>query len=371
MTHPCLANSSYPKSGIVTLINVTSATKSILLRSMNKQRKRAKRLFLLASALVTLPLLIEVAFRLSGSVPHGNNFIYIDHAEPEAYLQIDSLTGYRNKSGEFRIYNNAGCHFTATHNEQGRITSSLKKPDHYKKKIILYGCSFFYGQGIDDTATVGWKLQTLLPGYQVISRAFPGYSNLHSLLLLEQDLARLNDSDIVVFSYASFHQERNTLDYSFRKKMVSRSEVMEEATFPFGEINDQGQLMISRTKYSYPALPLRSYSAFVSWLEDNRNASRDKKRNKEKVTNLIFKRAQETCEQHNLQFLVADILGDPETTQFLNALSDKDIPTVDVSVDLGANEYNSLPCDPHPNGNAHSIYAKKLITYLTKTGFIS
>jgi len=54
--------------------------------------------------------------------------------------------------------------------------------------ILLFGCSYTYGEGLNDDETFAWQLSELLgPKFQVYNYGFHGYGSHQMLALLESD----------------------------------------------------------------------------------------------------------------------------------------------------------------------------------------
>lgn len=75
--------------------------------------------------------------------------------------------------------------------------------------VALFGCSFTWGDGLEDRETFAWKLGELLgPGYQVYNFAFSGYGSQHMAALIESGVL-----DDVVPRHARVHVLFTTMDH--------------------------------------------------------------------------------------------------------------------------------------------------------------
>jgi len=94
-----------------------------------------------------------------------------------------------------------------------RITSSQPQSGPV---VVATGCSFTFGQGIDDQDTWPWLLQQLLPNDHVVNVAAMGYGTDQALLAAEQEVSRLpRDVRTVVLGFGDFQIERNRCPQSW------------------------------------------------------------------------------------------------------------------------------------------------------------
>lgn len=78
-----------------------------------------------------------------------------------------------------------------------------------KRLILLLGDSRTFGNGVPADETYGQVLERHIPGFEVVNRAFPGYSSLQGLIALQTDVPRFRP-DIVVFAF-DFNDRRYAL----------------------------------------------------------------------------------------------------------------------------------------------------------------
>ncbi|MHC4661792.1 MAG: hypothetical protein ACYS8W_08895 [Planctomycetota bacterium] len=109
--------------------------------------------------------------------------------------------------------------FEVTNNDEGyRITSGNPSENHGKPRILIYGCSFTYGLGLNDAETFPWKLQRELTEYDVRNYGMNAFGSIHALIQAKSHI----DSGVTlaVFSYASFHNARNVLTPTWQKSFA-------------------------------------------------------------------------------------------------------------------------------------------------------
>ena len=120
-----------------------------------------------------------------GSNPYQSNW-YGDPVLGYGAKAIVAKTSNRNIKGDLVIYD-----VLYTTDEKGRRIT----PDNQSTAdtlILLFGCSFTVGEGLEDHETFAWQLSELLgPKFQVYNYGFHGYGSHHMLALLESN--RLDD----------------------------------------------------------------------------------------------------------------------------------------------------------------------------------
>lgn len=107
----------------------------------------------------------------------------------------DPVTGYApkpNSKEQIRKLYNDNVIFDAVYSVDSH--GSRMTPDNRKTAdtaIVLFGCSYTFGEGLNDEDTFAWKLGELLGSkYQIYNHAYNGWGSHQMLALLESD--RLN-----------------------------------------------------------------------------------------------------------------------------------------------------------------------------------
>ncbi|MFN8315378.1 MAG: hypothetical protein U0T32_02895 [Chitinophagales bacterium] len=127
------------------------------------------------------------------------------------------------------------------------------------------GCSFAYGQGVNDTQTMAYYLQQKEKGYKIQNYAVGGYGTVQQCLQLQAVLAQKKHPEVVVFTYASFHHERNAGSRKYIKMMAFGSGNQANAIrIPYW--NNKNQLCYR--SINYPLLNLCRISVLVNTTDD-------------------------------------------------------------------------------------------------------
>ena len=291
--------------------------------------------------------------------------------EPPGGLHTKHPTlGYITKPGEYRITLPGPYSFKTTFLANGlRITHPLNTySEKRKKEIWIFGCSFTQGWSLNDEETYPWLLQEKLPDYEVVNFGVDGYSTAQSLIQLREALAKGTRPALVILSYASFHDVRNTLTRTWIKVRLTAG-----AGYAYGVVNlpyarlskdNTPEILYQPLEY-HPDLLLRS-SALANLLDDTYNENLEKTYHSLEVTHALIDEISSLCKANGIEFVLAGIFSDPATQAMLEHFKEKGIETVDISVDLSRKENTNLPYDGHPSAIANKEYARKLEVFLAR-----
>lgn len=323
-------------------------------------------------AIVVVLLVSEVILRHLGYIPWKPAHVSI-RIEPGGSLSIKHpVLGYTHRPGRFRITLPTGYSFIVTHGEDTlRISAPIKpgSPDGRGRQIWVFGCSFTHGWSLNDWETYPWQLQTKLPNYTVRNWGVSGYGTLQSFLQLRSALASGDEPHVVIMTYASFHDERNTLLRKVRKQFVAWTRTPANDGFdslipPYARLDEEGDLLIEMTDTLYTEFPWMRHSALIHLLEVNYNAFEAPLVKSAEVTKAIIRRAAQLCKNRGIPLVVAGISADRHTRGLLEYWRRQGMMTVDISVDLRIRKNLNLPHDIHPSPLANQKYATKLAAYL-------
>ncbi|MFK7926445.1 MAG: hypothetical protein AB8H47_31140 [Bacteroidia bacterium] len=319
--------------------------------------------------LVTL-LLLEAALWLLAYRPYQHQSFRVE-ASPSNWLEGDSIMGFRLGVGEFTLSINEGLHFKTTHLASGRRSLGLS-PESSSLKVDLYGCSYTYGYGLDDSLTMGWRLAAALPNARVRSWAVPGYGSTQALLQLQKQMRQLDTPDVVVIAYASFHDERNSLNAEFRRGLSlgfsqnTDSQHIQSFRYPYLDANDQIQYQAWGGLYKH--WPGRSYSALINAVQSSTEFWQKANRDKAKRSGTVLTQIAQLCGLAGIEMIFFPLTEDEATQQLLSQMEAIELSILDASLDLSQTQFQNYPYDTHPNARAHAHYAGALLEYLRQKG---
>jgi len=330
-------------------------------KSMNKFFKNV--LILSLSVLLSLSL-AEVAVRKMGIKPRIPAKEKIQITPGNHLVKIDPLRGYTTIAGQYQATLPDGYTFTMTNIKDGeRITHPLGDYENKNQKpeIWIFGCSFTFGWSLNDQETYAWLLQKDFPDYEVVNFGIVGYGTLQSFIDFQEALKTHPKPAVVIYAYASFHDERNTFLLKRRQAVGSANEL---GAFrqPFARMDKTGSLIYSETDPTYHEFPLVRQSALARLIEDKINDTEDQVVHSRAVTEKLIENFSDIAKKNGIPFVVAGI--DSESTETLEFLKHSGIKTVDISVDLTKKENRNWPHDSHPNAAANQEYAEKLKAFL-------
>ncbi|MDL2291122.1 hypothetical protein LJC09_03370 [Desulfovibrio sp. OttesenSCG-928-F20] len=226
--------------------------------------------------------------------------------------------------------------------------------------VVLFGCSFTWGEGLNDDETFAWKLGELLgPDVQVFNFGIPGYGSHHMLAWIEHgllvDIAARYDTVHTVYSTIRGHELRS-MGYSqwdafgpwygFEKGRIVRKGVFADDVWAIRPYTDAllGKSMIYRKILSTKFIP--------RWLRFKHHAG-------------IIREADRQLGDMGLGRLTAVLWPG---VAFKDEVEKEGVPVLDLAPHLPDwNEDHDryrIPCDAHPNATANDIVARVLYDYL-------
>ncbi|MDL2272755.1 phage holin family protein [Desulfovibrio sp. OttesenSCG-928-I05] len=229
-----------------------------------------------------------------------------------------------------------------------------------RKAVVLFGCSFTWGEGLNDHDTFAWKLGEMLgPDTQVFNFGIQGYGSHHMLAWIEQgllaDIAAHYDSVQVFYSTIRGHELRS-MGYSqwdpsgpwygFEKGRIVRKGVFADNISSLRPYTDAvfGKSMIYRKIQSTKFIP--------RWMRFKHHAG---------IIREADRRVEELCGTRLTAMLWPEVLFKEELEAEGVAMLDLDplFPDWDEQHD----KYR-IPCDSHPNALANDIVARAIYDYL-------
>ena len=282
----------------------------------------------------------------------------------KSFYRADPSLGYLPMPGTFEVTLPGPYSFTITHGQNGlRITHPLEThPRVEEREIWIFGCSFTEGWTVNDQDTYPWLLQAQMKNYEVVNFAVSGYGTLQSLIQFREALKNGKKPAVVVLSYASFHDRRNTLARSWMKTRMTYgpSVYLSDVKLPFMKWSANQEPQLHYRPIEYHEVPLARYSALANTLDETLNRIVDTTYHSHEVSKTLIESFAELCKANQIQLIVAGITNDATTTEMLEYCKSRGMTTVDISVDLNVKANTNLPYDNHPSALAHQQYAEKL-----------
>jgi hypothetical protein len=308
----------------------------------------------------------ESLVRLKGIQPWVVTDLQIQVRPGERFFTPHPTRGYTQLPGAFEVGLADGYTFHVTHLPSGlRITHPLATYDYARPKpeIWIMGCSFTHGWSLNDQETYAWVLQEHLPDYEVVNYGVEGYGTLHALLQLREALATQPPPRVVIYAYASLHDERNTF-VRHRRKYLTPWNRLGPLIQPYARLTHDRQLRYAFAQVEYTEWPLMRFSAFIHFLEMMYNEIEARWARSHEVSKRLLLEMAELAKQYHYTFVVAAIAEDAHTGEMLTFARDQGLKTVDIAVDSRRSEYTNQPHDSHPSPLANAHYAEQLERFL-------
>ncbi len=284
------------------------------------------------------------------------------------FFATDPKLGYIHIPGTFKVTLPDDYSFRVTHlSNTLRVTHPLDTYDAttQKDEIWIFGCSFTHGWTLNDDETYPWLLQQQLPEYEIVNFGVSGYGTLQSFIQFQEVLGQRQKPRLVIVTYASFHDQRNTL-LRLRSKQIVPWNKLGSIVQPYAWLNAKGDLSFDMAEMTYREFPLMRYSALVNFVETIYDVKVENRfYRSHEVSKAIIKEFAQLAEANEIPLLVAGLLPDPLTSDMLAYAKDEGIITADISVDLSQPGNRNWPHDPHPSAAANAQYAQRLEAFLS------
>lgn len=336
---------------------------------MTNRSRFKKRLYYIFFLLILFFPMVEIAARIAGYKPY-KVVPFTIHTEPKNCLIGDSVLGLALNPGSFVVTVNQGLVYKTTHLPNGRRSLGRRQPER-DKKLFLFGCSFTYGMGVNDTCSFASILQEKQDTYKIDNFAVPGYGNVQSLIQLRKELKKGNIPDRVILCFSYLHFERNALTPSYRKSLLmgyARSgrttpKTLKNARFPY---YDKGQLKHVPWKDIYSKWPLLESSATVNFFNSIQDRKVTESIDAQKTTEAVIGDIYKLCSKNEIPFTLC-LLDENDNTKSLKKFCDaKSITAIEIGWDYMNKDLTNMPVDNHPNERGHRFIASKILPILTE-----
>ena len=330
-------------------------------------------------------LVLEIALRLFGYLPHEMKAIGRDKFQEKAFGLRDSLGIYLKPFQMQKKIN--GYNYTFSHTSFGtRTTFKVDSVD--MPAIALFGCSYTYGVSLDDKDTYPYIADSMMADYNIINYGVPGTGQVHHLIKMEQTLR--NDSTkkvkIIVLNYLSFHNERNCAgsNYAIRnlndvclgyKNTWPEAYLyMKELSLPFVKC-EGGKCQINYIKYKNLIdyeLPFIRQSALCNTLS-NSFYNLTTKKNELKITIYLLEQIKKICDVHQVKLYISFMEPVEKIKDILAYTETQKIETIPLTIDFNDTSNYNYPIDPtHLSPKANRVLAFKLSEFFkNKTTLIN
>lgn len=242
-----------------------------------------------------------------------------------------------------------------------------KKIDHH---VILAGCSWVFGNGVEDADTFPAALSRLLPTSQVINLGIPGGGVAEQLFLWRYADFRKkikSSSGVYVYVYINFHHERfqRTPSYlAWAMPMAPTFHRREKSLVYAGVNTDHWDYRFTKwlSGHGLAIYWLRLYSWMLPWQLQNTHVE---------MAQYLFEVKQNYLRQYpGGRFVVFNAFAPHEmnsrhdSSDFRTILKSYGIEVIDRGP-IPEGKWN-IPYDGHPNAKKNELYAERINTYINQ-----
>jgi tetratricopeptide (TPR) repeat protein len=346
-----------------------SQTADKLAKSTNRAGRRRIG-FLLAFALLLLVasvVLAEVALRVLGFEPWRIPIANVSVTPGGSLFVRDETLGYRPREGAFRIRSRTGYEYSVTHLADGRRISAAGDrltPEDSRPEIWLCGCSFTYGEAVNDDQSMAWRLQRRMPAYDVVNYSAPGYGTVQAYVRLRAALAAGERPRLVVVLYFDDHDLRNTLVRQ-RRKIINTFSRLGPMTQPYVRLDSAGKLQLTLAETIYTEPPLLRSSALVNALEESYNVWELRTVPSHATTEALLREIRALCAASEVPFLLAGLSQSADTRAALKSVREQGGDVADIAFAWQQPENWNWPADVmHPSPLGYARMAMRLEQHL-------
>ncbi|TNE75691.1 MAG: SGNH/GDSL hydrolase family protein [Bacteroidetes bacterium] len=310
----------------------------------------------------------ELAARFIGYKPLRWDHYKIT-SSPTNCITGDSMLGFRLNPGSYSITINSGLKYNATHLNNGQRFCDRDTAGY--SSIGLFGCSFTYGMGVDDTLTFAHHLAKKLPETNVTNHSVPGYGTVQSFLQIKNLLAENELPDQIVICFSKHHFKRNGLTPFYRRDLIlgygnadlNTKNYMHEASFPYMQ---EHRIVKEKWTDLYASWPGRKHSALINLLNSKWDDRKEKRINTLAITKEIFDEIIAICKSANKELLFFFLDDSPEISHLQSYLDHNGISYLNGSWDISRTAETNHPYDDHPNAKAHKRLSDLLIHHFSR-----
>jgi hypothetical protein len=304
-------------------------------------------------------LLIDVGFSIYDFRLTKNHSKII--SKPTPLFKLDDVYGYVYDIGFKEVTINQKLVFKISINEDGTRLNPFFEQS--KKNIAIFGCSFFAGMGVGDSATVGSQLQKLLKeDFSVYNYSIPGHGMNTQYLKLKELIETQKKPEIAVFQIATFHLIRNVGGYNFIKNFGKIKD--SPIKYITSKIEDSGEVSFSTINVASKYSKLTNYSSIFDFIYSKIKSNQHSINYQLELQKRLLTMTFELCKKHDIVPVFIFVTKDELTKKLIKYNQNNFIPFLHSKVDYNDDRFNLNPYDQHPNERAHKQYADELFDYL-------
>jgi hypothetical protein len=337
-----------------------------------------KNLLLGISILVTCMFIIEISLRILGYKPYSNHtrdnsseiINTLNRIDLKKPMNIYDVEDKYNKDTNVHIESLSTIKYSYKVRPNGSRYSGVK----YNNKIPdinIYGCSFTFGLGLNDTSTQSYFLQKMIPNYNINNFGQPGYGMCDIYYKIKRTLD--SNTKIIIINYAHFLTDRlpgSRYDTKIKNSTITtdlKEYLKKNVVITIFDIGNSHSLIDKQVPFPiYNLIPFQNISASINLIDDLYNNSYERKKlNKIEYTYLILKEINKLCIEKKIKLIVTNINDYKKTKSDLEYFKRIGFQIVNLGVNTDDKKYNLYPFDTHPNELANKLFANRLLSNIS------
>jgi hypothetical protein len=271
-----------------------------------------------------------------------------------SWASLDPKLGWVNNPGGHASFEPGQklMNFEADHSR--RVVGPLKKG---APELLLIGCSFTQGYGLEDQQTFASQLDQQLSPLKVVNFGTGGYSTYQSLLRLREELKTDKDIRYIIYPFIDAHLARNVSDTSW----VLALELLDGSNFVPPHVRSRGNGIEEMPGHAERNWPLEMHSALIYLLHKTAITVVHHVDHAEqvKVTRALVSEMAQLAKNRNIPFLMVGL--DYPDTGLINEIVDKDVRFVDCRLPSGLTPELRIGGVGHPNEAADKAWTQCIL----------
>lgn len=345
---------------------------------MSIQKKTIYNILKLSIWLIIFTLTTEVAVRILGHLPLKERTFKIKQtAEQLTFIRTQpkplNLESIEDNTADTltHLAYASSVKYSYTLNTNGSRYCG-KQYDTSLNDINIYGCSFTFGVGLEDSNTHPYILQQRINNYNINNYGKSGYGLVDIYFKIKKTLN--SKVKIIIINYAHFLTDRYPGSrYWAKMKNIYLDKEIEQFLHKNVYLNNliiDNEHHLKETKTYYPIfkkLPLQNKLACINLLDDKYNEVIDKRiYDKLQISYQILKEINILCKKNKIELIITNIDDYKRTSKDLAFFSPIGIKTLNMHVKNNNPRYNLMPYDSHPNTLANKLFAERMFLYLSE-----
>ena len=336
-----------------------------------KKRIRKRVLWYVYLILLVFPCL-ELALWVVGGRPYTQEDYHISVNPKNAFIG-DSKMGIALNPGTYDIELNHQLNFQTTHLENGQRKVCFQ-PSYPTDTVLMLGCSFTYGYGVNDHENFSSLLQKSNPNLSFNNLGVIGYGSVQSYLQLEQLIKTGQSPKLVYLNFSSFHLDRNAMTPEFKRAMgigfkqslEQSNQLMEDSHFPYCSSTQNFKIDYIPWSKMYSDWWGREYFASINWLQTQLEIYERYKMNVIGTSYQVLKEMKDLCHKNNIDFVLVHLNSTEESSELMQMLKQDGMEILEVGFDFEDPSITNLPVDSHPNAKGHQKIANSIQQHLNQ-----